>query len=163
MRQTIEFAGELADEIAGRRRRTDPDDPDTTTGPLAGNAEQTEGSARIRLVRPLPESAVNREPRARKRPSAPAVPLIGREREVDELRGALDAALAGEGRVVLLAGEPGTGRTRLATSRQNSGQVVGGRGPPVTAVCTPSTLPSRRLTVNLIDYRLPPRDAGGAS
>jgi AAA ATPase domain len=45
----------------------------------------------------------------------PAVPLIDREREVEELRAALDAALGGSGRVVLLGGEPGIGKTRLAT------------------------------------------------
>ena len=107
MRQTI--------EIAGRYRPTAPDDTDDLTDSLAGNPERTEGSTRIRLVRPLPESAVHREPKARTRPAAPAVPLIGREREVEGLRAALDAALGGEGRVVLLGGEPGIGKTRLAT------------------------------------------------
>jgi hypothetical protein len=41
-------------------------------------------------------------------------PLINREREIAELRDALAGALAGHGRVVLLAGEPGIGKTRLA-------------------------------------------------
>jgi AAA ATPase domain len=44
----------------------------------------------------------------------PTVPLLDREREVGELRAALDAALGGAGRVVLLGGEPGIGKTRLA-------------------------------------------------
>lgn len=44
-----------------------------------------------------------------------AVPLIDREHEVGELRSALDAALGGSGRVVLLAGEPGIGKTRIAS------------------------------------------------
>jgi hypothetical protein len=51
----------------------------------------------------------------RPRALVPAVPLIGRDREVGELRDALDAALGGSGRVVLLGGEPGIGKTRLAT------------------------------------------------
>ena len=45
----------------------------------------------------------------------PTVPLIDRAREVGELRAALDAALGGRGRVVLLCGEPGIGKTRLAS------------------------------------------------
>lgn len=41
------------------------------------------------------------------------LPLIGREEEVAQLRSAIDAALSGEPRVVLLAGEAGIGKTRL--------------------------------------------------
>jgi predicted ATPase len=40
--------------------------------------------------------------------------LIGREREFDELMAALDDMRAGHGRVVILSGEPGIGKTRLA-------------------------------------------------
>jgi DNA-binding CsgD family transcriptional regulator len=41
-------------------------------------------------------------------------PFVGRERELAELRAALDRMLAGHGQVVLLAGEPGIGKTRTA-------------------------------------------------
>ena len=40
--------------------------------------------------------------------------FVGRQREVAELRAALDDALAGRGRLVMLAGEPGIGKTRTA-------------------------------------------------
>ena len=41
-------------------------------------------------------------------------PFVGRTRDLAELRAALDAAVAGSGSLVLVAGEPGIGKTRLA-------------------------------------------------
>jgi DNA-binding CsgD family transcriptional regulator len=43
-----------------------------------------------------------------------ATPFVGRDAELAALTADLDAALAGRGAVVLLAGEPGIGKTRLA-------------------------------------------------
>ena len=40
--------------------------------------------------------------------------FVGRERELAALGTALDQALAGEGQIVMLAGEPGIGKTRTA-------------------------------------------------
>src|SRR4051812_49991719 len=42
-----------------------------------------------------------------------ADPIVGRERELDALREALDGAAGGAGRLLLLAGEAGVGKTRL--------------------------------------------------
>ena len=44
----------------------------------------------------------------------PADVLVGRRLTVDALRSAVDAAMAGAGGVVLLAGEAGMGKTALA-------------------------------------------------
>lgn len=41
--------------------------------------------------------------------------FVGREQETIELRAALDEALSGRGRLIMLAGESGIGKTRLAT------------------------------------------------
>ena len=62
---------------------------------------------------------------------APGV-FVGRQQEMAELQGALDDALAGQGRMVALAGEPGIGKTRttqeLASYAENrGGQVFWGR------------------------------------
>jgi DNA-binding SARP family transcriptional activator len=58
--------------------------------------------------------------------------FVGRERELAELAGALDDALSGKGRVVLLIGEPGVGKTRLADelmagARDRGARVMVGR------------------------------------
>jgi DNA-binding SARP family transcriptional activator len=57
-------------------------------------------------------------PDARPRPAPPPgrpgrTPLIGREAELGDLRAALSGALSGAGSLVMLAGEPGIGKTRL--------------------------------------------------
>jgi class 3 adenylate cyclase/tetratricopeptide (TPR) repeat protein len=58
--------------------------------------------------------------------------FVGREREIDRLRGALEESIEGRGRLMLLFGEPGIGKTRtaqeLATyARLRNAKVLTGR------------------------------------
>jgi class 3 adenylate cyclase/tetratricopeptide (TPR) repeat protein len=64
--------------------------------------------------------------------SLPTGPLIGRREEVSRLLVAVDAAYDGRGQLVLLAGEPGVGKTRLAQEatlmvRDRGFLIAGGR------------------------------------
>src|SRR5690242_1544985 len=45
---------------------------------------------------------------------APADSFVGRQRELATLNAAMADAVAGHGRIVMLAGEPGIGKTRTA-------------------------------------------------
>jgi eukaryotic-like serine/threonine-protein kinase len=59
-------------------------------------------------------------------------PLVGRTRELAGLRAALREAIAGRGRLILVAGEPGIGKTRLAEelsarARSEGAHVLWGR------------------------------------
>ena len=53
------------------------------------------------------------------------LPLLGREREVTVLRADLDDALLGRGRLALLVGEPGIGKTRLAEELASEAEIRG--------------------------------------
>ena len=59
--------------------------------------------------------------------------LVGRERELGTLREELRRATAGEFRCVVLVGEPGVGKTRLAgevLARYGAASIGGGRAGP---------------------------------
>ncbi|MCH8280276.1 MAG: AAA family ATPase, partial [Chloroflexi bacterium] len=58
--------------------------------------------------------------------------FVGRQREMAELTAALESALSGHGRIVMLVGEPGIGKTRAAQelaslAEQRGAQVLWGR------------------------------------
>ena len=54
--------------------------------------------------------------------------FVGRHAELGALRAELDAALGGEGRLVVLLGEPGIGKTRTATALAAEARERGGGG-----------------------------------
>src|SRR5687768_410853 len=56
-------------------------------------------------------------------------PLLGRDRELAELHAALGSAESGKGTLVLLVGEPGIGKTRLANDFASE---AGSRGARIT-------------------------------
>jgi DNA-binding SARP family transcriptional activator len=71
-------------------------------------------------------------PAGEPQPDAPRRAFVGRDRELSDLAGALDGAIAGSGRLVLLAGEPGIGKSRLADAlmeqaRRRGALVAAGR------------------------------------
>jgi predicted ATPase len=51
--------------------------------------------------------------------------FVGRQREMSELKTALEDALSGQGRLVMLAGEPGIGKTRTAQELAAHAEVLG--------------------------------------
>ncbi len=51
--------------------------------------------------------------------------FVGREREMGELNKALDEALSGQGRLVMLVGEPGIGKTRTAQELASRAEAQG--------------------------------------
>lgn len=68
------------------------------------------------------------EPEVPLRPSAPGeLPLVGRERELAELRAALEGTFSSRGHVLLLEGEPGIGKTRLAEEFAADAESAGAR------------------------------------
>ncbi|MGH7786799.1 MAG: AAA family ATPase, partial [Candidatus Binatia bacterium] len=56
-----------------------------------------------------------------------AAVFVGRERELGELRAGLDDALAGRGRLFLIAGDAGIGKTRLAHEIHAVAEAAGAR------------------------------------
>ena len=58
------------------------------------------------------ESSTQVERAYRPTKGLPASPFVGRQREIDELNSALEDAWSGQGRLVMLMGEPGIGKTR---------------------------------------------------
>jgi tetratricopeptide (TPR) repeat protein len=90
-----DFAAALADALA------------------AADADALRSRTLLRVPLPAPAAFSSR---SRSRSGSAAPQPIGRERELDRLLERLAAAAAGSGRVVPLAGEPGTGKSTLAAA-----------------------------------------------
>ncbi|MEA2457747.1 MAG: eukaryotic-like serine/threonine-protein kinase, partial [Thermoleophilaceae bacterium] len=78
------------------------------------------------------DPALDAQPARRVAEPGPSQTFVGRERELGELGRALEDSLAGRGRMVLLSGEPGIGKSRLAdeltaTARRRGARVLAGR------------------------------------
>jgi DNA-binding SARP family transcriptional activator len=84
-----------------------------------------------RELRELQAAILRQDPELDRRHSAEAAPersrgvFVGRGRELSELVRALEDSLAGRGRLVLVAGEPGVGKSRLADELINEARARG--------------------------------------
>ena len=85
--------------------------------------------AREALVAALAEPAAEEEDEREANPleALAGGVFVGRERELEQLREAVDAAVAGRGSLQLLVGEPGIGKTRAAEELATYAQVNGAR------------------------------------
>ena len=85
--------------------------------------------ARERMLAALEEkpAEVADQPRANPLESLAGGVFVGRERELERLREAVDGALAGRGSLQLLVGEPGIGKTRAAEELATYARVSGAR------------------------------------
>ena len=78
---------------------------------------------------------IDPEQKSRSRSDSAANPLdrlatgvfVGRERELERLRSALDGALAGHGSLVMLVGEPGIGKTRTTQELETYARMRGAK------------------------------------
>ena len=78
------------------------------------------------------DSSLDPRPAREAAPESPRRVFVGREGELDVLVRALEATVAGRGRVVLVAGEPGIGKSRLVDelmgqARARAARVIVGR------------------------------------
>jgi eukaryotic-like serine/threonine-protein kinase len=95
------------------------------------DARPTAAETRERLAKVRPAKKNDGKARAgedaNRMESLAAGVFVGREREVDRLREALEESFEGRGRLVMLVGEPGIGKTRTAQELATYARVRGAR------------------------------------
>ena len=91
-------------------------------GEAAGERRRGTGRPRARSTR-RSKSASHSESNALDRLARGV--FVGREKELERLRTAFDEALAGRGRLVMLVGEPGIGKTRTAQELETYARMRG--------------------------------------
>lgn len=74
---------------------------------------------------PVPTQAGGVPPSQPTAPPSSGPPFVGRQAPMAQLHAALDAAMAGHGRLVLLMGEPGIGKTRTAQTLVSAARTAG--------------------------------------
>jgi class 3 adenylate cyclase len=80
---------------------------------------------RLEAIRKLPAASLTPSAPAAQRGGFVQADFVGRSLELDRLQRAIDAALGAHGSLVMVAGEPGIGKTRLA---ERAGVYAGQRG-----------------------------------
>jgi predicted ATPase/class 3 adenylate cyclase len=93
--------------------------------------ERPEGAAAVRAelaaIAAAPPEAAEEEPEENPLDRLAGGVFVGRERELEEMRGALEDVLAERGRLLLLVGEPGIGKTRTAEELATYAKVRGAK------------------------------------
>lgn len=140
------FGGDDAVAIIGQHINAEPVAPSRHNPQVSKALDELVGDLLAKRLEERPEGAAEVRERLLAAKGEPAVaeqelsggegnPLdalaggifVGREQEVEELRGELDAAIAGRGRVLTIVGEPGVGKTRTAEELSTYMGVRGGR------------------------------------
>src|SRR5215472_4893017 len=118
------------------QRPADPRPPQTSVGPNQDPSEQPASSVEARHAQKRNSPPTVRQlEHLGQQPAAGSLvwgQFIGRAEEMAVLRAAIDAALGGQASLVMVAGEPGIGKTRLAEeagayARDRGAQVLVGR------------------------------------
>jgi class 3 adenylate cyclase/tetratricopeptide (TPR) repeat protein len=137
------FVGDDAVSIIGQHLNADPVAPSRHNPAVPAALDRLVLELLAKSADGRPESAAAVRERLEQVRDAPEVPaeaaeenplealaggiFVGREDEMAELRDAADEALAGHGRLVLMAGEPGIGKTRTAEELATYAQVRGAK------------------------------------
>ena len=138
------FAGDDAVSIIGQHLNADPVPPSRHNPAVPAALDELVGELLAKTPERRPSSAAAVRERLEEIRDAPAGPapataeenplaglaggvFVGRERELAELRAATDAALGGSGRLVLVAGEPGIGKTRISEEVATYARVRGAK------------------------------------